>query len=269
MHLKYSKGSRQARQRCSALQGVEPNSLTISVSSERQRGQASGRVPRSTSRMFDTLLIRRHDAVLEQLAPAVGADPIAAPRRREHVGHLEIADAALPQRILHRAADHFRCRTTHIGRRQPHFERRRRRPPRRNESGPSRRCSRRGFQDPPRRRAAARPPPRAPRLAPASRGAARRRSHRLLKSRHSPARVRIGALQILHLGEDVAQMLAVLAALAMPGMRTIRGPLQGRLAQDRIDARAPRGMNLGQIAAPMPLSAISRSNSSSANSSTV
>ena len=42
-------------------------------------------------------------------------------------------------------------------------------------------------------------------------------------------------------------MLAVLAALAMPGMRAIRGPLQGRLIQDRIDARAPRGMNLGQI----------------------
>jgi hypothetical protein len=34
MHLKYSKGSRQARQRCSALQGVEPNSLTQSVSVE-------------------------------------------------------------------------------------------------------------------------------------------------------------------------------------------------------------------------------------------
>ena len=48
MHLKYSKGSRQARQRCSALHGVEPNSLMHSVSVEWQRGQATGRLPRNT-----------------------------------------------------------------------------------------------------------------------------------------------------------------------------------------------------------------------------
>jgi hypothetical protein len=51
MHLKYSKGSRQARQRCNALQGVEPNSLMHSVFVEWQRGQATGRPPRMTSRM--------------------------------------------------------------------------------------------------------------------------------------------------------------------------------------------------------------------------
>ena len=51
MHLKYSKGSRQARQRCSALHGVEPNSLTHSVSVERQRGQPTGLAFRRISRM--------------------------------------------------------------------------------------------------------------------------------------------------------------------------------------------------------------------------
>ena len=50
MHLKYSKGSRQVRQRCKALHGVEPNSLMQSVSVEWQRGQATGRFMRRTSR---------------------------------------------------------------------------------------------------------------------------------------------------------------------------------------------------------------------------
>jgi hypothetical protein len=42
MHLKHSKGSRQSRQRCSALQGVEPNWLVHSVRIEPQRGHAMG-----------------------------------------------------------------------------------------------------------------------------------------------------------------------------------------------------------------------------------
>src|ERR1700677_3948742 len=49
MHLKYSKGSRQARQRCSPLDGVEPNSLMNSGSIEWQRGQPMGRSLRNTS----------------------------------------------------------------------------------------------------------------------------------------------------------------------------------------------------------------------------
>ena len=40
-HLKWSKGSRQARHRQSALHAVEPNSDTRSVSFEPQRGQAT------------------------------------------------------------------------------------------------------------------------------------------------------------------------------------------------------------------------------------
>src|SRR5262249_22064207 len=45
MHLKASKGSRQAVQRKCALQGVEPNSLKSSVASLAQRGQITGRKP--------------------------------------------------------------------------------------------------------------------------------------------------------------------------------------------------------------------------------
>ncbi len=40
-HLKWSKGSRQARQRQSDLQEVEPNAASCSVSAEPQRGQAT------------------------------------------------------------------------------------------------------------------------------------------------------------------------------------------------------------------------------------
>jgi len=43
MHLKLSNGSRQARQRCSDLHGVEPNWLVHSVSVDRQRGHAISR----------------------------------------------------------------------------------------------------------------------------------------------------------------------------------------------------------------------------------
>src|SRR5271163_4670278 len=44
MHLKRSNGSRQSRQRCSALHGVEPNSLIVSVLAERHRGQTTMRL---------------------------------------------------------------------------------------------------------------------------------------------------------------------------------------------------------------------------------
>src|SRR6202034_1938940 len=113
----------------------------------------------------------------------------------------------------------------------------RRDPLQRNAPNPSRRCSRREFQDLPRTQAAATPPPLAP-LGHASLGHASLPhalppfDHRFPESRDSPARVRITALQILHLRKYVAQMLAVLAALAMPGVRTIDGPLQGRFVQD-------------------------------------
>src|ERR1035441_9858336 len=79
MHLKYSKGSRQARQRCRALQGVEPNSLTHSVSVEWQRGQPTRRSRRNMSRMEEECSggtmpyinsLRRPSAVIQSLLQA-------------------------------------------------------------------------------------------------------------------------------------------------------------------------------------------------------
>ena len=83
MHLKYSKGSRHWRQRCSALQGVEPNWLMHSVSTELQRGQAIGRSP-ATPAVPRKRPLRRHDAVRGKLASSLSGDPVAAPGGREH-----------------------------------------------------------------------------------------------------------------------------------------------------------------------------------------
>src|SRR5579864_3318989 len=44
--------------------------------------------------------IRGNNAVLQQLAPALRGDPVAAPRRRQHVGHFAVAYETLPQRFL-------------------------------------------------------------------------------------------------------------------------------------------------------------------------
>src|SRR5580704_13431506 len=62
----------------------------------------------------------------------------------------------------------------------------------------------------------------------------------------SPACPRIGTLQVLHLGKNVAEMLAVLAALAMPRMRPIFGTLKRRLGQHFVDALDPGRLNVGQ-----------------------
>ena len=50
-HLKYSKGSRQDRQRCMALQGVDPNWLILSVAEAPHTGQA-GRAGSSPSSLL-------------------------------------------------------------------------------------------------------------------------------------------------------------------------------------------------------------------------
>src|SRR5271170_7995714 len=96
MHLKYSNGSRQARQRCSALHGVEPNSLMHSVSVDVQRGQATGVGPRRISRMEEADLcggtmpysnnLRRPSTLIQSLVHAgcstllTSKAPIAASR---------------------------------------------------------------------------------------------------------------------------------------------------------------------------------------------
>ena len=69
-------------------------------------------------------------------------------------------------------------------------------------------------------------------------GGRRGRAHQL--------RPRIGPLQVLHLGENVAEMLAVLAALAEPGIGKVPGPLERRLGENLIDARRPGGAHLGE-----------------------
>src|SRR5258708_6921860 len=52
-HLELSKGSRQARRRQGALQAVEPNSDTRSVSFEPQRGQATSAEASNSARLPD------------------------------------------------------------------------------------------------------------------------------------------------------------------------------------------------------------------------
>src|SRR6266404_8663698 len=71
---------------------------------------------------------------------------------------------------------------------------------------------------------------------------------------NSPARSRIGALQVLQLGEYVAEMLAMLAAFAVPGIRSILGSLQRRLGEYLVDMPEPRRMNVGQPRRHAPIS---------------
>src|ERR1700722_95312 len=69
---------------------------------------------------------------------------------------------------------------------------------------------------------------------------------RFRAQRRSPARTRIGALQVLHLGENVPEMFAVFAALAMPGMRAVLGAIERGLCEYLIDAQKPCRLNLRQ-----------------------
>ena len=59
---------------------------------------------------------------------------------------------------------------------------------------------------------------------------------------------------MLHLGENVSEMLAVLAAFAVPGMRSILGSLERRLGQYLVDTPEPRRLNVGQPRRHAPIS---------------
>jgi hypothetical protein len=86
--LKYSKGSRQARQRYMDLQAVEPKAERRSVCCCAARagdGSACGRKMRMGalgSRLRGDDGVGRRDAVLAQLALAVFRDPVGGPGRR-------------------------------------------------------------------------------------------------------------------------------------------------------------------------------------------
>src|ERR1700730_5599515 len=62
----------------------------------------------------------------------------------------------------------------------------------------------------------------------------------------SPARTRIGALQVLHLGEHVPEVLGVHAAFAMPRVGLRGGPAQCGRTEVLIDARRPAHGQLGK-----------------------
>ena len=268
MHLKYSKGSRQARQRCSALQGVEPNSLMHSVSREWQRGQrtrpiaaqhvAHGSIriaPAARCRKLSSL--RRPRAVIQSLLHAGDSTVVTSksPTRRLAATH--------PRTEL---PDHFGRRATHIGGRQPHLEVAVGAAASTKRISPKSTMLKAGISGSSTAQSchAARVPP------IRARRDARRCARTLVEPSAFTSVLRIAALQILHLGQDVAQMLAVLAALAMPGMRAIRGPLQRRLAQVSASMRALHAAcTSDRSRRRCRARPSSRSNSSSANSSTV
>src|SRR6185436_5554484 len=64
--------------------------------------------------------------------------------------------------------------------------------------------------------------------------------------RRSPRRTRIGTVKKLHLGEQVAEMLGMVAPLAVPGVADVRRSFQRRLAQHVVDARGPARFELSQ-----------------------
>src|SRR5476649_263767 len=56
-----------------------------------------------------------------------------------------------------------------------------------------------------------------------------------------PGAARIGALQELHLGQQVAEVLGVDTGFAMPGKNRVMRPNERRLGEYRIDAGRPGG----------------------------
>src|SRR5258708_32239356 len=81
---------------------------------------------------------------------------------------------------------------------------------------------------------------------PHPRPQARARDRDFRRAPNSPACSRVGALQVLHLSENVSEMLAVLAAFAVPGVPSILGTLERRLGQYLVDTPEPRHLNVGQ-----------------------
>ena len=130
--LKCSKGSRQLRQRYSALQAVEPKADSRSVCRLSQRGQAMAglRTPADQADRHAGAGIHRagrRDAVVAQLAAAVVADPVGGPGRRALQRHRHRAQAGGGDGIDHALADDLGGRAAGIGGRQHHLQHRHRR----------------------------------------------------------------------------------------------------------------------------------------------
>ena len=227
-----------------------------------QRGQASGATARGTKRSGDACgeidRSGRRDAVAAQLGRAFGADPVARPGRRALHADPRRAEAGAVERGDDARLDHLGRRAARIGRR-----RRRRRARRRRsmhvaddaevddrddrhlgiEHG---REHRPGVLD-------ARAAGRAPAAAPAAPCRTRRRS--------SPHAARKRALQVLHLGQHVAEVLAVAAAScrccgtrARPAARgrrpRARRRTPARQSSRRSAQRGPRPRRVGRRRRP-------------------
>ena len=144
--LKCSKGSRQARQRYSALQAVEPKADRRSVCALPQRGQATASARRPTMRIGalpSAARPRRRDAVVAQLAPAVVADPVGGPGRgAAHASRAPGPRPAASMASTHAALDDLGGRAAAVGRREHDLQRRRRGPaPRARCPGRAPRCA--------------------------------------------------------------------------------------------------------------------------------
>ena len=177
-----------------------------SVSALPQRGHATG-VACHSRRGLDTACTGGAMPKLPQLDPPGGAQPVAAPGRRQHLLDLGIGIAVPVEGAAHGGADHLGGRTARV---------------RRRESDPQpavaaaahvahdaqvHHAQHRDLRDRVPRRAA-----------PGHARLPRRRRRPGCPSPRSPAQPGIGALQVLHLGEQVAEVLGVHAALAVPGI---------------------------------------------------
>ena len=96
--LTCSNGSRQSSQRRSALQAVDEKRESSVVLAEPQRGQRTRAARRrEVERDRAGFALRRRDAVLGELAPAVVADPVGRPGRRERGADLDLPVAGVEQ----------------------------------------------------------------------------------------------------------------------------------------------------------------------------
>jgi hypothetical protein len=118
--LKWSKGSRQDRQRHIDLQEVDPNRVTSSVSDEPHCGQPTRGPELHQHRPVHPS--GRGDAVLLELAPTVLGHPVRRPGRRQHRAHLDVVPAVGGERRPDVRADLVHRRAAGVRRRHRHHD---------------------------------------------------------------------------------------------------------------------------------------------------